>query len=125
LGIQYETFSEMDDRVEKTRVPTKRKADHCPITDTPNEMRHSVKDFDFHHRCGVLGKGHQGMIPRTTTVRGKDFLRGQLSFLKNIRYEFPDCLRKLGSNDGCLIWVTLLEFIHDIIKLDALVVLYS
>jgi hypothetical protein len=65
------------------------------------------------------------MTPRTTTVRGKGFLRGQLSFLKNIRYEFPDCLRKLGSKDGCLIWVTLLEFIHDIIKLEALVVLNS
>jgi hypothetical protein len=60
------------------------------------------------------------MTLRTTTVGGESFLRGQLSFLDNIRYEFPDCPGNFGLDDCCLIWGTLLKFVHNIIKLEAL-----
>ena len=105
------------------RVPTERKAHHCPVADTRNDVGHGVEDFDLCHPCEVLATVHQRMTLRTATVRRESFFHGQLSFLNNIWYESPDCLGKIGSDDGCLIWGTLLEFVHHMVKLEALVAL--
>jgi len=111
----------MHDRMDILSVPTERKAYHCPVTDTCNEVGHGVEDFNLRHRCEMLAKGHQIISLRTTTIRRESFLRRQLSLLNHVWDEFPDCLCDIGSDDSCLIWGTLLEFVHDIIKLEALV----